>query len=92
MWNLLRCYLSGRHEYGVGCEPGTIFLRCVHCGHRSAGWTVHARSTSAETRPGPVPVPTAAASHFERVQPRLRVVNAPRISARVIPFQRSVAR
>ncbi len=93
MWNLLRCYLSGRHDYGVGCEPGTIFLRCVHCGHRSAGWTVDPRMATASHRaaPVPVPVPTTAPPRFDRVRPRLRVANAPRASARVIPFERSVA-
>jgi hypothetical protein len=40
MWNWFNCYLSGRHEYGVWCEPGAIFLRCVHCGRRSAGWSI----------------------------------------------------
>ena len=40
MWNWFNCYLSGRHEFGVWCEPGAIFLRCVHCGKRSSGWDV----------------------------------------------------
>jgi len=40
MWNWFNCYLSGRHEYGVWCQPGAIFLRCVHCGRRSAGWSI----------------------------------------------------
>lgn len=40
MWNWFNCYLSGRHEYGVWCEPGAIFLRCVHCGKRSSGWAI----------------------------------------------------
>lgn len=40
MWNWFNCYLSGRHEYGMWCEPGAIFLRCVHCGRRSSGWSV----------------------------------------------------
>ena len=40
MWNWFNCYLSGRHEFGVWCEPGTVFLRCVHCGKRSAGWAL----------------------------------------------------
>ncbi len=38
MWDWFNCYLSGRHEFGVWCEPGAIFLRCVHCGKRSHGW------------------------------------------------------
>jgi hypothetical protein len=40
MWNLLNCYLSGRHDFGVSCEPGAIFLRCIHCGKRSNGWAL----------------------------------------------------
>jgi hypothetical protein len=40
MWNLFNCYLSGRHDYGMWCEPGTIFLRCLHCGKRSSGWSL----------------------------------------------------
>jgi hypothetical protein len=42
MWNWLNCHLSGRHDYGMWCEPGTIFLRCMHCGKRSSGWSVEA--------------------------------------------------
>lgn len=42
MWNWLNCYLSGRHDYGVTCSSGSIFLRCIHCGKRSEGWMVHA--------------------------------------------------
>jgi hypothetical protein len=45
MWNLFNCYLSGRHDYGMWCEPGQIFLRCVHCGKRSAGWSVTGKDT-----------------------------------------------
>jgi hypothetical protein len=41
MLNWLSCYLSGRHDYGIACEPGSIFLRCVHCGKRSNGWAVN---------------------------------------------------
>ena len=42
MWNWFNCYLSGRHEFGVWCEPGQIFLRCVNCGSRSSGWWLNA--------------------------------------------------
>jgi hypothetical protein len=45
MWNLFNCYLSGRHDYGMWCEPGQIFLRCVHCGKRSPGWAVERKAT-----------------------------------------------
>lgn len=40
MWNWLNCYLSGRHDFGVTCASGSIFLRCIHCGKRSNGWEV----------------------------------------------------
>jgi hypothetical protein len=42
MWTWFSCYLSGRHEFGVSCEPGAIFLRCVNCGRRSTGWSLNA--------------------------------------------------
>jgi hypothetical protein len=41
MWNWFNCYLSGRHDFSVWCESGTIYLRCLHCGKRSTGWAVH---------------------------------------------------
>jgi hypothetical protein len=54
MWDLINCYLSGRHDYGMWCEPGTMFLRCVHCGKRSAGWAVEAKMHNAAPRPAVV--------------------------------------
>lgn len=47
MWKFFNCYVSGRHDFGMWCEPGAIFLRCVHCGKRSPGWTVTAKATPA---------------------------------------------
>lgn len=44
MWNWLNCYLSGRHEFGVACAPGAIFLQCTHCGRRSPGWAVDTKT------------------------------------------------
>ena len=49
MFNLLNCYLSGRHDYGVSCEPGVIFLRCIHCGKRSTGWELQATAVRQQT-------------------------------------------
>jgi hypothetical protein len=40
MWKWFSCYLSGRHNFGVSCEPGVIFLKCSQCGRRSPGWVV----------------------------------------------------
>lgn len=94
MWHLLRCYLSGRHDYGVGCEPGAIFLRCVHCGRRSNGWNVDTRPAVVPTRPVAVPVavPMSTVSAFSRTAPpRPQPVPPPQVSARVIPFQRTLA-
>lgn len=65
MWNWFNCYLSGRHEYGVWCEPGAIFLRCVHCGKRSSGWEVAARPGSVS----PPPQATVKPTHPTRVLP-----------------------
>ena len=48
MFKWFSCYLSGQHDYGMWCQPGEIFLRCVHCGRRSNGWQLgtHPSSTS----------------------------------------------
>jgi hypothetical protein len=75
MWNWFNCYLSGRHEYGVWCEPGNIFLRCVHCGRRSAGWSL-------DTKQAPLTRPTA-----QRTPMTDRRSNAQRI----VPFERRAA-
>lgn len=76
MWNLFNCYLSGRHVYGVWCEPGTIFLRCVHCGKRSAGWSLEA------TPAAPTPKRSVAAT----------TPTTTGTVRRVLPFDRAVAR
>lgn len=88
MWNLFRCRLSGQHSYGVGCEPGAIFLRCVHCGHRSPGWTVDQKAV------GPRAVPVARPQERQPLAsaPMLAAVAPARIAGRIIPFQRSAAR
>jgi hypothetical protein len=70
MWKWFNCYLSGRHEYGVWCEPGAIFLRCVHCGRRSSGWSI-----------GSPQVHDHAAPPVEPVMKSTRVVPFPRPSA-----------
>ena len=51
MWSWFNCYLSGRHEYGMWCEPGAIFLRCIHCGRRSPGWALDAKPQSRHDSP-----------------------------------------
>jgi hypothetical protein len=80
MWNWFNCYLSGRHEFGVWCEPGAIFLRCLHCGRRSSGWALDGKPRSSpDTHPKPNVVdekPASAASS----------------TTHVIPFSRSAAR
>ncbi len=76
MWKWFNCYLSGRHEFGVWCEAGEIFLRCMHCGHRTSGWAVHAAHAPAASAPRvapPVPAATKTAP---------RVITFPRAAAR----------
>ena len=51
MWNWFNCYLSGRHDYAPWCEGGAMFLRCVHCGRRSTGWSIEAKATAPITQP-----------------------------------------
>ncbi len=51
MFDLLNCYLSGRHDYGMWGEKGTIFLRCVHCGKRSSGWAIDPTPVKAVLKP-----------------------------------------
>jgi len=73
MWKLFNCYVSGRHDYGMWCEAGQIFLRCPHCGKRTIGWSVTTKETSAAPKPHAVviatPQPTTA-----RVVPFTRAV------------------
>ena len=83
MWNLFNCYLSGRHDYGMWCETGTIFLRCVHCGKRSSGWAVTPKPATGAQR-----APAVHASAPARSAPT--VVTAPTSAHnRVIPFGES---
>ena len=69
MWKWFNCYLSGRHDFGVWCEPGAIFLRCTHCGKRSNGWTVDAKDANRVKPSAP-----AARSQGSRVLPFGRLV------------------
>ena len=55
MWNLFNCYLSGRHDFSTWCEPGTVFLRCLHCGKRSSGWALEQKP---QRRTAPVTPPS----------------------------------
>ena len=75
MWSWFNCYLSGRHEYGKWCEPGAIFLRCVHCGRRSSGWALD----------GKVPPPLIAHPKPKTIA---ALGAAP---TRVLPFDRRIA-
>ncbi len=70
MWNWFNCYLSGRHDYSMWCEPGAIFLRCVHCGRRSGGWALDEKSQTVTAAPKPslhaTPTRTAQVLPFDR--------------------------
>jgi hypothetical protein len=64
MWKWFNCYLSGRHNFGVSCEPGAIFLRCSECGRRSPGWSVDRQPNSPTvTRPADRAASLVASSH-----------------------------
>ena len=73
MWNWFNCRVSGRHEYGVSCEPGAVFLRCVHCKTRSSGWAVDNSSQRRQpVEPQPArPARTAAVAPPRRAATRL---------------------
>jgi hypothetical protein len=75
IWNLFNCYLSRRHDYGMWCEDGRVFLRCPHCGKRTIGWAVTEKAATAV----PTPKPLAPAAV------------APATTARVVPFTRAIA-
>ena len=78
MWNWFNCYFSGRHDYGMWCEPGAIYLRCIHCGRRSPGWDLQTNG-AAKTAP---------------IARKRESPNAPKVLAsdRVVPFRRTAAR
>jgi hypothetical protein len=59
MWDWLNCHLFGRHEHGIWCDNGTIFLRCIRCGRRSPGWDVAENPVPLN----PQPAPTASRAH-----------------------------
>ncbi len=82
MFNWFNCYLSGRHEFGVWCEPGAIFLRCVHCGSRSPGWAIDAKPKQTAS------LPMTAKSSVAKVA----TVTAPsRVSSHILPFGRAAS-
>lgn len=91
MWNWFNCYLSGRHEYGVWCEPGAIFLRCVHCGRRSPGWALQA---TASLPPLQRLTPTAPAIGPRSASPQSvsETVGPAGAANRVLPFPPAAAR
>lgn len=67
MWTLLRCYLSGGHDYGIACASGVVFLRCIHCGRRSIGWEVisqGARPAAHVEGTAPSAAPASPDPHF----------------------------
>jgi Zn ribbon nucleic-acid-binding protein len=47
MWDWINCVVLFRHEYGIWCEEGSVFLRCIRCGHRSPGWDVEHQAEKA---------------------------------------------
>jgi hypothetical protein len=70
IWNLFNCYLSGRHDYGMWCEPGQIYLRCVHCGQRSPGWAVERKAPPVVRRAVVAGAPASRVVQFPRAAAR----------------------
>jgi hypothetical protein len=101
MWNWFNCRVSGRHEYGVWCEPGAIFLRCVHCSRRSSGWLVDARDQPqvCERSASVADAISVAARHEFAVARNSATIGShapdgpvqcpPAASARILPFVRT---
>jgi hypothetical protein len=48
MWDWISCNLLGQHREVVMSDRSTIHLRCVRCGHRSAGWQLGKRPAAFE--------------------------------------------
>lgn len=83
MWNWFNCYLSGRHEYGPWCEPGAMFLRCLHCGRRSPGWSIDAKPQSTMT------LPASAKSSIAKAG--IPAATSSVRPGRVVPFSRAAS-
>lgn len=66
MWKWFNCYLSGRHDFGMWCDDGAIFLRCLHCGKRSSGFSIDSKVQLARIKP---PVVMKQAGAEPRVLP-----------------------
>lgn len=66
MWKWINCYLSGRHDFGMWCEDGAIFLRCPHCGKRTGGFSIDPKMQAKQLKP---PVALTAPRTATRVLP-----------------------
>jgi hypothetical protein len=62
MLKWITCYLSGKHDFQVACEPGAIYLRCHHCGRRSNGWALQHEQTLQAAHVSLAAVPRATAT------------------------------
>jgi hypothetical protein len=51
MWLFLRRLFCFHHDYGITAEPGSIFMRCRKCGHRTAGWNIDVNEVITRTTP-----------------------------------------
>jgi hypothetical protein len=74
MWKWFNCYLSGRHNFGVSCEPGAIFLKCSQCGRRSPGWAVDQKGHAPAPAPSHAQRTTAKAAPPSAVAPARRAL------------------
>ena len=78
MWNWFNCYLSGRHDYGMWCEPGAIF--CV------ASTAVDARQA------GPFPAKSRWSNTLKRSRPQSQPAPTPSRVIPFKPLRRELVR
>ena len=49
MWDWISCNLLGRHQQVVAADHASLHLRCLRCGHRTAGWLLVEPRTGFQT-------------------------------------------
>jgi hypothetical protein len=51
MWDWISCNVLGRHREVVTADRSSMHLRCIRCGHRTAGWQLTDRRPELRTPP-----------------------------------------
>jgi hypothetical protein len=89
IWTFVLCGVAG-HDYEMGAEPGTLFLHCGRCGHRSPGWALNGTPDAVNRLVSHAAAPPAARPPVAP-KPVLRL-SLQHDRARILPFTRSLAR